>query len=88
MTDLSKHAEAILRALSPHPINHPFWTEEERKNYLAACAALFDAAARAMQEKAATGWDEPEWDGHELLWKASQIERNIRSIDPASLRSE
>jgi hypothetical protein len=81
--NLIEHANAILRAAATPGLNSPPWSLdarwlEERKAILAACAALFDAGARAMQERAA---------GHADMHSYS-AGRDIRSIEPASLRSE
>lgn len=52
-TGLTKHAEAILRAAGLYAEFYIGHRGAERQAILTACAALFDAGAEAMREKAA-----------------------------------
>ena len=78
MTDLSKHAEAILRAAFPKADHDSPVQKAIVQAILPACADLFDAGARAMQERCA--------DDADRLYSGPSL--SIRAIDPASLRSE
>ena len=79
--DLQKHAEAILRAAFPN-MNFELTTiAAKQPRVLEACAALFDAGAKAMQEAVL---DEQVW--LEAMQDDFIPVSSAFCIDPASLR--
>ena len=77
--DLQKHAEAILRAAFPS-MNFELTTiAAKQPRVLEACAALFDAGAKAMRKAAAEKLDE-------CCEPCLQCHTNVAAIDPVSLR--
>lgn len=80
-TDLTKHAEAILRAAKMSHASARVWSLDNE--VLTACAALFDAGAETMREKAAKTATCGDFQTREL---EQIIANDIRALDPASLR--
>ena len=72
--DLQSHAEAILRTVF---IDLHDFDDADIQEVLTACAALFDAGAKAMQEAALHICDA---EGDDAIWG------QIFPIDPATLR--
>lgn len=90
MVDLTKHAEAILRA-ARCTLQLEHFSAGERHAILTACAELADAVALEMREAAAQAVEEASGnamtngynEAAEGMGDGAEI---IRAIDPASLR--